>query len=97
MEGNHFNIYRYSGSEKPQKGKAEFDVDPNLFGEALAEALIEEETAERVDLGAEVKQITDQDAHRPPIVDVEKPLSDGQIEELFDIVNGEFERIGLRR
>lgn len=97
MEGNHFNIHRAGGSERPHKAKAEFDVDPALFGETLAEALAEEEAVELVDLGAEVKHITKHDGHRPPIKDVEKPLSDGDIKDLFHMVNQEFERIGMLR
>lgn len=98
MEGNHFNnIHRSGGSERSQKGKAEFNVDPNLFGEALAEALIEEEVTEQVDLGAGVQQVTDRDAQRPPIQDVEKPLTDQDVKDLFHMVNQEFERIGMLR
>lgn len=95
MDGNHFNIHRSSGPDKTQKSRAEFDVDPGLFGETLADALAAEEGIESVQLGPEVDRVSKQDS-RPPIMEVEKPVSDGEILELFNLVRGEMKKAGVR-
>ena len=97
MENSNFNIQRSNGPDRVSKSNAEFNVDPAMFGEALAEALVQEESAEKVNLGAGVTEVREETTHRPPIEDLNKPLSNGDIKDLFHMVNTEMERAGLLR
>jgi hypothetical protein len=94
---NQFNIHRSGGAQRPQGGKPEFNVDPELFGSALADALAEEEAVEQVHLGADVQKVAERDSHRPPIHNLEKPLTDQDIKDLNHKVNQVFEEMGIRR